>query len=64
MKENLEEKDARIEALAEKIRQLNQSHSKSEEQFNLELNAQSKLIELHKVKTTILFIKYSQIHYL
>ena len=55
LKENMEEKDNRIEALAEKIRQLNQSHSKAEEQFNLELNAQAKLIELHKVRPKIFF---------
>ncbi|XP_035228552.1 nucleoprotein TPR-like [Stegodyphus dumicola] len=48
LKELVEEKDARIEALAEKIRQFNQSHSQAEEQFNLELNAQAKLIDLHK----------------
>ncbi|KAG8185285.1 hypothetical protein JTE90_023894 [Oedothorax gibbosus] len=47
-KEMLEEKDLRIEALAEKIRQCNQNHSKAEEQFNLELAAQAKLIEIHK----------------
>ncbi|GBM37304.1 Nucleoprotein TPR [Araneus ventricosus] len=47
-KELVEERDTRIEQLAEKIRQLNQSHAKAEEQFNLELNAQAKLIDLHK----------------
>lgn len=49
-KELVEERDTRIEQLAEKIRQLNQSHAKAEEQFNLELNAQTKLIDLHKVR--------------
>ncbi|XP_055944081.1 nucleoprotein TPR-like isoform X2 [Argiope bruennichi] len=47
-KELVEERDTRIEQLAEKIRQLNQSNAKLEEQFNLELNAQTKLIDLHK----------------
>ncbi|CAL1291713.1 unnamed protein product [Larinioides sclopetarius] len=47
-KELVEERDTRIEQLAEKVRQLNQSHAKAEEQFNLELNAQTKLIDLHK----------------
>lgn len=63
----MEEKDNRIEALAEKIRQLNQSHSKSEEQFNLELNAQTKLIELHKVRNCktlkLLFIYTLKLNY-
>ncbi|XP_042908320.1 nucleoprotein TPR isoform X2 [Parasteatoda tepidariorum] len=48
LKELVEEKDARIEALAEKIRQLNMNYCKAEEQFNLEVNAQAKLIDLHK----------------
>lgn len=63
----MEEKDNRIEALAEKIRQLNQSHSKAEEQFNLELNAQTKLIELHKVRncmTKFSLYLYSKIYFL
>ncbi|XP_054717730.1 nucleoprotein TPR-like [Uloborus diversus] len=46
--ELIEDRDRRVEALAEKVRLRNQAYTKAEEQFNMELNAQTKLIELHK----------------
>ncbi|GIY63121.1 hypothetical protein CDAR_492362 [Caerostris darwini] len=47
-KKLIEEKNNRIEQLAESIRQQNDSYSRSEEQFNLELNTQAKLMDIHK----------------
>ncbi|GFU26612.1 nucleoprotein TPR [Nephila pilipes] len=44
----LEERNTRIDQLADKIRQLNEVISKSEEQFQYELSTQTKLIDLHK----------------
>ncbi|PRD30611.1 UNVERIFIED_CONTAM: Tpr [Trichonephila clavipes] len=44
----LDERNTRVEQLADKIRQLNEVISKSEEQFQYELSTQTKLIDLYK----------------
>ncbi|GFY37217.1 nucleoprotein TPR [Trichonephila inaurata madagascariensis] len=44
----IDERNTRIEQLADKIRQLNEVISKSEEQFQYELSTQTKLIDLYK----------------
>ncbi|XP_013789908.1 nucleoprotein TPR-like, partial [Limulus polyphemus] len=48
LRNNLEEKNQKVEDLVERLKELQDSHNQSDENFQAEIRAQTKLVELYK----------------